>query len=174
MKTVIVPVFTSCRRKNYCEPVILESLHFIYQTQQQRAVLKRIQRIISCRNLDCIQLHGDGINLWHAVMTLRLNEPSDSNTTYFSLKKCRALCDPWDKCVTLTGMDSKLHSVLSSISAKTIKAVAFSKAIYKTLYGPTRKRTVIMHTELEIREDVCIKISLDIQRPEFFLVLPQA
>jgi len=136
MKTVIVPVFTSCRRNNYCEPVIFESLHYIYQTQQPKAVLKRIQRIISCRNLDCIQLHGDGIKLWHSVMTLRLNEPSESNTIYFSLTKGRALSDPQDKCVTLTGMDSKLHSVLSSITAQTTKAIAFSKAITKPFMVP--------------------------------------
>jgi hypothetical protein len=136
MKTVIVPVFTSCRRNKNCGPVILESVHYIYQTQQQSAVLKRIQRIINCRNMDCNQLHGDGIKLWHFLMTLRLTEPYDSYIIYFSLTKGRTLCDPRDKCVTLTGMDSKLHSVLSSISAKTISAAAFSKAITKLFMVP--------------------------------------
>jgi len=136
MKTVIVPVFTSCRRNKNCGPIILESVHYIYQTQQQRAVLKRIQRIISCCNMDCIQLYGDGIKLWHFVMTLRPTEPSDSYIIYFSLTKGQTLCDPRDKCVTLTGMDSKLQSVLSPTSAKTISAVAFSKAITKPFLVP--------------------------------------
>jgi len=119
MKTVIVPVFTSCKTNKNCGTIILESVHYIYQTQQQRAVLKRIQRSISCRNMHFIQLHGDGIKLWHFVMTLRLTEPSDSNIIYFILTRDRTLCDPRDKCVTLTGMDSKLqyyHLFLQKLS----------------------------------------------------------
>jgi hypothetical protein len=127
-------MFTSCRRNKNCGPIILESVHYIYQTQQQRAVLKRIQRIISCRYRHCIPLHEDGIKLWHSVMKLRLTEPYDSNIIYFILTKGRAPCVPRDKYVTLTGMDSKL--VLSSTSAKTISGVAFSKAITKPFMVP--------------------------------------